>query len=108
MMDSEWSDAWAVVSDPITFANRFNAAVPGSHRLVTPDDVRELAYCGLIGRHGFFDRSDLQTVRGILQYEKVRETRIRKVDGDIYKQMMLGESDDATETERANAGVKCR
>jgi hypothetical protein len=106
-MDTEWSDAWAVMSDPVKFASRFNAAVPGSHRAVTPDDIRALAHCGLIGRHGFFDRTDMETVRGILQYEKVRNTRFERSTG-VYSQTILGEADGICETEQYTDRVRCQ
>jgi hypothetical protein len=71
--ENEWADGWAIMANPVRFAARFNATVPGAHRLVTGDDIRSMARCGLIGRCGFFDRSDLETVRGLLQYEQLRE-----------------------------------
>jgi hypothetical protein len=73
MNDAEWANGWAVVSDPVRFAARFNCTVPGVYRYVTGDDIRQMDHCGLIGRSGFFDHSDLETVRGILQYERFRE-----------------------------------
>jgi hypothetical protein len=71
--DAEWANGWAVVADPVRFAARFNRTVPGAYRYVTGDDIRQMEHCGLISRSGFFDRSDLETVRGILQYEQFRE-----------------------------------
>jgi len=68
---TEWANGWAVVSDPVKFASKFNMMVPGAYRYMTGDDIRRMENCGLIGRSGFFDRSDLETVRGILQYEQV-------------------------------------
>jgi len=38
-----------------------------------------MAQCGLSGRCGFFDRSDLETVRGILRYEQHREQAARLI-----------------------------
>ena len=70
---AEWADGWAVVADPSRFAAKFNATVSGAYRHVTGDDIRQMAQCGLIGRYGFFDRSDLETVRGMLRYEQHRE-----------------------------------
>jgi len=75
---AEWADGWAVVADPVKFAARFSATVPGAYRHVTGDDIRQMAQCGLIGRCGFFDRSDLETVRGILLYEQHREDAARQ------------------------------
>jgi hypothetical protein len=68
----EWADGWAIVAEPNRFADRFNTMVRGAYRQVTVDDIRQMAYCGLIGCHGFFTRDDLETVRGILLYEQLR------------------------------------
>ena len=81
---AEWADGWAVVADPVRFAARFNAAVRGAYRKVTGDDIRQMAQCGLIGRCGFFDRSDMETVRGILRYEQLREDAAKqKMERDL-------------------------
>jgi hypothetical protein len=71
--ENEWADGWAIMAEPRRFAAKFNSAVPGAYRQVTVDDVKQMAHCGLIGRHGFFTREDLETVRGILRYEQLRE-----------------------------------
>ena len=78
--DAEWANGWAVVADPVKFAAKFNCTVRGAYRYVTGDDIRQMEQCGLIGRSGFFDRSDLETVRGILQYERFRK---RIVENEI-------------------------
>jgi len=72
VQEEGWVDAWAVVAEPAKFAAKFNARVPGAHRPVSDDDIREMALCGLVGRRGFFERSDIETVRGVLRYEKMR------------------------------------
>ena len=69
----EWADGWTIMANPGRFAAKFNSTVPGAYRQVTVDDIRQMAQCGLIGRCGFFDRSDLETVRGLLRYEQLRE-----------------------------------
>jgi hypothetical protein len=92
---TQWSDAWAVVADPLRFAARINSAVPGASRPVTADDIRELTDCGLIGKRGFFERADLETVRGILLYEQTRAARTRGTRD-------IGE---ATEQDGRNAGL---
>ena len=69
----EWADGWATMANPERFAAKFNSTLPGAYRQVTEDDIRQMAQCGLIGRCGFFDRSDQETVRGLLQYEQFRE-----------------------------------
>jgi len=80
----QWADGWAVIADPVRFASRFNLTVPGAYRRVTGDDVRLMAQCGLIGRCAFFNRFDLETVRGILQYEQLRDRAIiRKVEHEL-------------------------
>ena len=58
------------------FAERFNSMFPGAHRHLAPEDVREMVHCGLIRRHGYYEWMDLQTVRGILQYERSRAQRL--------------------------------
>ena len=78
IVDTRWANGWAVVADPVKFAARFNLTVSGAYRHVTCDDIRQMEQCGLIGRSGFFDRSDLETVRGILQYEQLRQEAARK------------------------------
>lgn len=64
------------------FAERFNSMFPGAHRPLAAEDVREMVHCGLIRRHGYYEWLDLQTVRGILQYERSRTQRLgRCADG---------------------------
>jgi len=63
-------------------ATRFNSLFPGAHRKVTADDVREMASCGLIGRHGYYEQLDLHTINGILRYELLRAQRLAKSDSD--------------------------
>jgi len=68
----EWADGWAIVAEANRFADRVNTLVRGAYRQVTVDDIKQMERCGLIGRHGFFTREDLETVRGILMYEQLR------------------------------------
>jgi hypothetical protein len=63
-------------------ATRFNSLFPGAHRRITVDDVREMAKCGLIGRHGYYEQSDLHTINGILRYELLRGQRLARSDYD--------------------------
>ena len=70
---SDWVDLWEVMADPVRFAAKFNATVPAAYRLVSAEDIRYMSHCGLIGRYGFFTQEDLETVRGILSYEQLRE-----------------------------------
>ncbi len=64
------------VSSPDESAARFHAAVPGAHREVTVQDVRDMTELKLIGTYGIYLRKDVETVREILQYEKTRDERI--------------------------------
>jgi len=79
---SEWADGWAVAADPARFAAKFRATVPAAYRTITANDIRQMAHCGLIGHHGFFERADLETVRGILRYEwlRARELGVSSID----------------------------
>jgi hypothetical protein len=71
--ENEWADGWAIIAHAAKFASRFNSMVPGAYRYVSPDDIRLMVHCGLIGRRGFFERADVETIRGILRYEQLRE-----------------------------------
>jgi hypothetical protein len=62
-----------IITSPEKFANYFNRKVPGAYRQLTTGDAKLLTECGLIRRHSYYIRSDLETVRAILQYEKQRE-----------------------------------
>lgn len=64
------------ITSPNKFASLFNEKYPGAYRRVTAEDVRDMATCGLIDRYGFYLRSELETIRGILQYEHMRERRL--------------------------------
>jgi len=83
---SEWADGWAVVADPEKFAAKFNSTVPGTCRTITANDIRQMAHCGLIGRHGFFERADLEIVRGILRYEWLRARELGRSSIDPCEQ----------------------
>jgi len=58
------------------FADTFNLKVPGAHRQVSADDIREMTACGLIARYGYFIQLDIETTRAILQYEDLRRKRL--------------------------------
>ena len=60
------------------FADYFNRKVPGAYRHITNKDVRLLTDCGLLRRHNYYSRSDLETVRAVLQYEQRREIILQK------------------------------
>jgi hypothetical protein len=61
------------VSSPEKFADWYNAKIPDACRKITADDVRLMIECHLIGGYRFYGRQDLETVRGVLQYEHLRE-----------------------------------
>ena len=64
------------INSPGNFAAWFNEKYPGAYRATTAEDVRDMTTCGLIGRYRSYSKSqDGETVRGILQYEQMREQR---------------------------------
>lgn len=65
---------------PDKFAAEVNAKLPGAHRQITVDDVRDMVACGLIGKFDCFLDLDLETVRAILQYEQLRQNRQKRVE----------------------------
>lgn len=67
-----------LITSPEKFADYFNRKVPGAYRHITNKDVRLLTDCGLLRRHNYYSRSDLETVRAILQYEQRRERIAQK------------------------------
>jgi hypothetical protein len=72
--ESGWASTCEVVADPVKFAEKFNRTVPGAYKSITGDDIRRMTHCGLIGRYGFFLREDVETVRGVLRYEQLKDT----------------------------------
>lgn len=66
------------IVSPDKFLEWFNSKVPGAYRKITNQDVRDMTECGLIGRYGYYGRTDLETVRAILLYEQLRSERERK------------------------------
>jgi hypothetical protein len=60
------------------FAEWFNTKIPDAYREITTDDVRFMTECNLIGRHRFYGRLDGETIRGVLQYEQLRQKRIQE------------------------------
>ena len=57
------------------FAERFNAKFLCACRRITPEDVHLMTECGLIGKYSYYICEDLETTRGILRYEQLRENR---------------------------------
>ena len=64
-----------IIANPGKFAARFNEKYPGAYRQVTAQDVRDMTTCHLIGRYECYLKDDLEFIRGILQYEQMREKR---------------------------------
>jgi hypothetical protein len=52
---------------PDKFAAEANAKLPGAHRQITVDDVKDMTTCGLIGKFDCFLDLDMETVRVVLQ-----------------------------------------
>jgi hypothetical protein len=90
-LGDRWVETRETGADPMKFAARFNSAVPGAHRIITAADIRALTHCGLIGRRGFYERSDVETVRGLLQYELVRDAIVRPYPGALEENPVTGE-----------------
>ena len=66
----------SMTSNPNRFAAWFNMTYQGAHRRITTEDVEDMTTCGLIGRYRYYSTSqDGEIIRGILQYEQIRETR---------------------------------
>jgi len=66
----------SMTSNPNRFAAWFNMTYQGAHRRITTEDVEDMTTCGLIGRYRYYSTSqDGEIIRGILQYEQLREKR---------------------------------
>ena len=64
------------IISPEQFAVWFNDKYQGAYRKISADDARDMTACGLIGRHRYYSLSqDGEMVRGILEYEQMREKR---------------------------------
>ena len=62
-----------LITSPKKFAALFNEKYVGANRRVTVEDVICMTSCKLIGRHDYYLRDDLEIVRGVLEYEQLRE-----------------------------------
>lgn len=67
-----------LTSNAKRFADLFNAKLPGAHRQITVQDIKDMTDCNLIKRYGYYIHSDLETVRAVLQYEQLLEKRLKK------------------------------
>jgi len=64
------------INSPNKFAVWFNEKYMGAYRKITAEDVRDMTACRLIGRYRSYSKSlDGETIRGILQYEQLRDKR---------------------------------
>ena len=71
------------ITDPEEFADWFNETYPGAYRPITTEDARDMTTCGLMGHHQYYSKPrDGETVRGILEYEQMREKRSAKEAND--------------------------
>lgn len=68
------------MSNAKEFAKHCNTKLPGAWRTVDAADIRLMTECGLIGQYGHYGRGDVETVRGVLRYEMLREKHDKKVD----------------------------
>ena len=62
-----------LITCPKKFAALFNEKYVGANRRVTVEDVICMTSCKLICRHDYYLRDDLEIVRGVLEYEQMRE-----------------------------------
>jgi hypothetical protein len=68
-----------ITNSPNKFSIWFNGKYLGISRRITPEDINNMTACGLIHRYGYYSESmDGETVRGVLQYEQLRQKRIQK------------------------------
>ena len=66
----------SITSNPNRFAAWFNEKYPGAYRQITTEDVENMSVCGLIGGYRYYSPpQDGEPIRGILQYEQLREKR---------------------------------
>ena len=72
-----------ITTSPDKFTEWLKAMVPDAYRQVSIEDIRLMTSLGLIKRYKYYSRQDLEIVRAILQYERLREKRIEKVKAII-------------------------
>ena len=67
------------ITSPEKFTAWLNVKFPVAYRQITTQDIKDMIECGLIYRYNHFRlEKDHETVRGILQYEQLREQRKQK------------------------------
>jgi hypothetical protein len=75
-MESRLGNTSPTIASPETFAAWFNERYPGSFRPLTPDDVRAMTRCHLIGRYRYLSTHiDGETALSLLEYEKLLKER---------------------------------
>lgn len=67
-----------IITNPDKFTKWLKAMVPDTYRQLAIEDIRLMTSISLIKRYKYYSRQDLETVRAILQYERLREKRIEK------------------------------
>jgi len=69
-----------VLTSPEKFAAQINDMFAGEIRYISAADIIDMTKCGLIGCYQYYNlRSDGERIRGVLQYEKLREGRLLKI-----------------------------
>jgi len=68
------------ITSPEAFAEWFNEKILNACRKLTVDDVCLMTECKLISRYRFYGHQDIETARGILQYEQMREKRSERLE----------------------------
>jgi hypothetical protein len=63
---------------PEKFVIWVNSTMPDAHRHISIQDIKDMTECRLIGRYGYLGRTDLETIRAVLKYEKLRQQRIER------------------------------
>lgn len=72
---------YTIIASPEKFAEWFNLKYPNAYRQISTEDVKDMTDCGLIHHLGYYSRSqDTEIIKGILQYEKMREDRSQQQD----------------------------
>ena len=78
-----------LIVKPEDFVAWLAKAIPGAYRSITAQDIQDMTTCGLIGKYGYYGNLDLEMVRCILLYERLKQARekkneIRDKNGSIH------------------------
>jgi hypothetical protein len=71
-----------ITSSPEKLAEWFNKKIPDACRKIVAKDVTLMTRCNLIGRFNYIIRQDLETIRGVLLYEQLREKQSEPQDNE--------------------------